>query len=232
MNYPSLYLKTIAEWPSIYQKNYELLESLSCKTRLTIESSELSTNVSSKLIYVHPNNLYLKAEGLLGLDIGEIFVGEKRFIIYNQYDNHFITGFLDEDYYNTFLQTDLTFIQIKNAIIGYVPLPDNLRLVDEFDGIFSTLVDENTWQFKVDKKTALLQSFEVVKKNQTVLKEEFTKYKSIKGIMIPTLIRIILPQKLEMVSFFHKDLIVNDTLNLPLFKIEIGPKVKQLIVGN
>jgi hypothetical protein len=232
LNHASLNLKSIRDWPLIYQNNYQLLKSVYCKTRLTIESSELSTNVSAKLIYVSPNDLYLKAEGLLGLDIGEIFIGDKRFIIYNQYDNQFIAGYLDEDYYNTFLQTDLTFQQIKNAVIGYVPLPSNLKLVDESDGIFSALVENNIWRFKVEKKTELLRTFEVVKNNQVILKEEFTKYKSIKGVMIPTLIRIILPQKLEMVSFFHKDLVVNDAINFPSYKIEIGPKVKQLIVGN
>jgi hypothetical protein len=229
---PSLDLSTLVNWPTIYKKNFSLLKNLQSKSRLSIESSDLSTNVNVKLIYIYPDSLYLKAEGILGLDLGEIFIGNKRFILYNQFNNQFVAGSMDEEYYNTFLQTNFTFKQIKNAVIGYIPIPENIKLIDETNGIFSATVENSRWKFVVDKQSGFLKNFEIIEQGKVVLRQEFKRYRSINGLVIPGLIRIIVPNRMEMVSFFHKDLVVNDILNSKQYRIEIGPKVKQLIVGN
>lgn len=224
-------LPSLSDWPAVYKSNFVRLKNLQSKARLTVESAALSTNATVKLIYMSPNTLYLEAEGLLGIDLGKIYIGKKRFIIYNQFNNNFVSGSLDEKYYNNFLQTKLTFRQIKNAVVGLVPIPDNIELADEPHGIFSALVNGVKWRFEIDKSSGFLNKFEKIENGKVILREEFKRYRLLNGVLIPALIRIILPVEREMVSVFHKDLKINSDLDPDSYKIKIGPKVKQLIVS-
>ncbi len=225
-----IHFQSLSEWPVLYEKNFNNIKNLQSNTRLTIESPELSTSFNAKLIYSAPDTFFLEAGGPLGIDIGKIFVGKNRFIIYNQYNNQFLTGSLDDNYYNTFLQTSLTFKQIKNALIGYVPLPDNIQLVDERHGVFLALNDGKKWRFVVNTKSGLLELLEIYEENRLILKQEFKRYQFLAGIAFPTLIRVVLPQRTEMVSILHKDIVINGSLDTRAYKIEISPKVDQIIV--
>ncbi|MEJ2637053.1 MAG: DUF4292 domain-containing protein [Calditrichia bacterium] len=228
---PELKFSSLPEWPAAYQKNFKSLKTIQSRARITVESPEFATNFNARLIYAAPDTVFLQAEGPLGLDIGKIFIGKYRFIVYNQYNNQFFSGSLDETYYSTFLQTDVTFRQLKNAFVGYVPLPDNLMLADEQHGIFSAVVNGTKWRFAVNVNSGILESWEVIKDNQVSLKQEFKNYRVEKGILVPGLIRLVLPLKKEMVAIFHKNIKINEKLDPDSYHIEIGPKVKQLIVG-
>ena len=221
----------LAAWPLVYKANFEKLMSLQGQARISVESPEGAMSFDINVIYVAPDTLFMSAEGPFGIDLGKIFMGKNRFIIYNQFNNQFFSGELDEDYYNTFLQTDLSLKQIKNAFLGYVPLPDNLKLVDQQHGIFAAMVGDQKWRITVDRKSGTLQSLEISQDNQTILKEELQEYRSIDGIIFPKFIRLTVPDKKEMVAIFYKNFKINETVNKDLYHIEIGPKTKQLIIN-
>jgi len=226
----SLEINSLEEWPEAYRHNFGDLHTLQSKARLTIQTPEMSMHMTTQLIYAAPDTLFLQAEGPLGMDVGKIFIGKDRFLIFNQYQNHFFSGSLQDEYYNTFLQTNLTFKQIKYALIGYVPLPTGLKLVDRKHGIFSALVNGEKWRLKVDPQRGVLQSSEIFKNGKITLKQEFENYRFVKGILIPGRVRITLPEQKERLSIFHKNIRINEQINPHLYQIEIGPKVKQLIV--
>ncbi len=227
----SLQLTTLSEWPEVYLQNFHSLHTLQSTARITVESPEMATNFTAQLIYAAPDTFFLSAEGPLGLDIGKIFIGRNRFIVYNQFNNQFFSGSLDDNYYSTFLQTDLTFRQIKNALVGFVPLPEDLKLVDSKHGVFSAAVNENKWRFEVEPQTGILQKFEIVNNGQVTMRQEFKNYRFVNRILLPGLIRVILPLRKEMVAIFHKNFKINEQLNPDVYHIEIGPKVKQLIIS-
>ncbi len=226
----SLMIHSPEEWPEAYRLNFEKLRTLQSKARLTIQTPEMSMHLTVQLLYAAPDTLFLQAEGPLGMDVGKIFIGRNRFLIYNQYQNHFFSGSLEDEYYNTFLETNLTFRQIKYALLGFVPLPANLQLVDRKHGVFSALVNGEKWRFKVDLRRGVLQSREIFRNGEPVFKQEFENYRLIKGILIPGRVRIMLPQKHEGFSVSHKNIRINEPIDPRIYQIEIGPKVKQLIV--
>lgn len=229
---PELHLTAITEWPVLYHRNYSALETMRSKARLTVETPSMANHFTVRFIYASPDTLFMEAEGPLGVNIGKIFIGRQRFIVYNQYDNQFFSGGLDEDYYNTFLETDIRFKQIKNAAIGYVNLPQNLQLVDKKHGIFAARVGGAKWRFEVDVNTGILRSWEISRDGRTEFVQEFKNYRVIDGLLIPGFVRIILPQKKQLMSIFHKDIKLNRPVNPEEYRIEINPKVKQLIVGD
>ncbi len=219
------------DWPTFYRNNFQQLKSLESKARFTVESPGMSTNFQASVIFAAPDTLFLKAEGMFGVDIGEVFIGKHRYVFYNQFQNHFWSGSLDNPYENQFLQTHLKLSDLKHSVVGYVPLPTNLRLVDRKHGIFAARVEGEKWRFTVDLTTGQLQKWEIFKENRLVFREEFRNYRLIDGILFPGLIRILVPEEKEMVSVFHKNITVNRKIDPARYRIVIGPKVKQLMLG-
>ncbi|MFZ0389517.1 MAG: DUF4292 domain-containing protein [Calditrichia bacterium] len=224
-------LPRIAVWPQFYQKNFQAVKNLSSQARISVESTSMATTFSAKIIYAAPHTLFMQAEGPLGLDVGKFFIGKNRFIVYNQYQNNFISGRLEESYYNTFLETGLSFDEIKNAVVGYVRLPENLQLVDDRNGIFAALVNGEKWRYQVNPSTGALQRFEIHRDDEIVFYQEFENYRRDHGILLPGLIRVVQPVKKEMVAIFHKNMKINQELNPGQYRVIINPKVEQLILS-
>ena len=221
----------LSTWPAAYRNNFEKLTTLQGQARISVESPDGAINFDINVIYVAPDTLFMSAEGPFGIDLGKIFMGKNRFIIFNQFNNQFFSGDLDEDYYNTFLQTDLSLKQIKYAFLGYVPLPANLHLVDEKHGIFAALVDGKKWRIVVDLSSGALQNLKISDNNQIILNEELQEYRTINGIVFPKLIRLTVPDKKEMVAIFYRNFKIDEKVNKDSYHIEIGPKTKQLIIN-
>ena len=221
----------LQNWPVFYNENYRNLRTLKSEARISLESAQLATNFDINLIYSAPDTLYVQAEGPFGLDIGKIFIGRERFILFNQFNNQFLSGSLDDEYYNTFLETELTFREIKDGFIGYIKLPKNIFLAEEKHGIFLAGVDDSKWRFTLNVNTGTLKTFEIIENNQVVFKQELLSYTEVEGVVFPRFIRMILPQKKEMVAIYHKNIKINEPVDKNNYTIEVGPKTKQLIIN-
>jgi hypothetical protein len=228
---PQFKLDSLQNWPLLYHENFGNLRTLQSKARISLESAQFATNFNISLIYTAPDTLFVQAEGPFGLDIGKIFIGRERFILYNQFNNQFISGSLDDEYYNTFLETELTFREIRNGFIGYTQLPDNIFLAEEKKGIFLAAVDGKKWRFTVNIGTGTLKTFEIIENNQVVFKQELLSYTESEGVIFPRFIRMILPQKKEMVAIYHKNIKINHPVDKNSYSIEVGPKTRQLIIN-
>ncbi len=222
----------LSEWPHYYQKNFEMLRSMLSEALISLESPSMAVNFTVNMLYAPPDTLFIQAEGPFGIDVGKFFIGRQRFIIYNQFNNTFITGSLDDKFTSTFLETHLTLREIKNAFTGYAPLPSGLQLVDEQHGIFSALVDGKKYRYQVNPTSGYLENLEIISDNQVIFREEFKNYTSIEKIIIPRLIRLTLPQKKEMVAIYHKNIKINSKIDPNYYTIVIGTKVKQLFISN
>jgi hypothetical protein len=224
--------ESLENWHTYYIQSLQQIHTIQSEARISIESSQLATNITIGLIFAAPDTLFLKAEGPFGLDLGKIFIGKDRFILYNQFNNQFFTGSLDDEYYNTFLETDFSFAELKYGLIGRAPLPWEAVLVDAERGVFERIRDNENWRYTVDKKSGNLASFEIEEGTNIVFRQEYLNYTHINGVKFPRFIKIILPQKKEMVAIYHKNIKINERLEKQRYSIEIGPKIKQIIIGN
>ncbi len=226
LKYPSL-----PKWPTAYHQNFRKMHHLQSKVRITVESPAVATNFTASFLYAAPDTLFLQAEGPFGVDVGKIFIGKNRFIVYNQYENQFFSGSLEEAYYNTFLQTNFTFKQIQNAVLGYAPLPDNLKLVDRQHGVYAAMVNNKKWRFVVNPATGTLENWTIYENSDIVYKQEFKNYVNLEGFVFPRFVRVLLPKRTEMISIHHKDIKLNEDFDSKIYHIEVSPKVNQLIAG-
>ncbi|GEM_PF-2250516 len=219
-------------WPEVYLQNFQRVETFHGKARLTIESENLSGNVSLETYWVHPDKLYLKAEGPLGLDIGKMFIGEKRFIVYNQYNNFFTSGSVDDPYLNRFWQTNFNLKQLKYAVLGFPLYWDPaLALVDTVNGIFVTRDDEIEYRYVVNPQNGLLESLEASRNNRVFLQQDFKNYRVVGGVFFPSIIRLTLIDQKERISIFYKEMEVNVPIDPEIYTIDISSKVQQLNVN-
>jgi hypothetical protein len=126
----------------------------------------------------------------------------------------------------------LTFRQLKNAFLGFAPLPEDLVLVDAEQGLFSFSRDLQESRYKVNRNDGTLEWMEYYQDGQVILKQEFKSYTSYKGLLFPRITRLILPQRKEMVAILHKNIKINEAIDRNSYFIEIGPKTRQLTIEN
>jgi hypothetical protein len=223
------FVSSLGDWPLKYQTNNDQIHTFKANARFTIESASYSGHLSLKTYWIQSDTLFLQAEGPLGLDVGKIFVGKSRFILYNQFNNNFVSGSIDNPFLSKFFQTNLSLRELKQSILGRPPFPSaKIRLIDPINGIFSVNLGLNEYKYYVNPVTGLLEKWENIENGQVLVREQFKKYKEIDGIFIPGFIQIYLPLENERVSISYKDIELNNPIKNSIYTIEIGPKIKQL----
>lgn len=222
-------LTDISSWPLQFEKNYDKIYSMEGSARLTIESQEFSGHISLKTYWVKPDTFFIQAEGPLGLDIGKMFIGKSRFIIYNQFENQFITGSINDPYLGKFLQTDIYLRDLKQVFLGRpLSFSNSLILTDRYHGIFRNRMGGKDYRYTVNPATGLLEKLEILENNQVQVIEEFKNYRIINDIYIPFLTQITLPTEKQRISVFYKEIIFNKPIDSKIYTIDISPKVRQL----
>ena len=217
-----VFTRDLSLWPHLYRQNFAKIKRFRGSARLTVESANSGGNVDLTTLWRSPDKLFLKAEGPLGLDIGKIFVGEKRFIWYNQYENHFTSGNLNDPYLNRFLQTNITLEDLKFTV---------LEAVDLAMGIFSSQSADDaeiSYRFRVNPQNGLLESVEALRQNRPFMRQDFKNYDVIKGIFFPRIVQVTMLDQKERVSVFYKKIQMNAPLDEKEFDIEVHSKVQQL----
>lgn len=226
------FVESLEDWPLQYQKNMQRISSFVGKARLTIESPQFSGHLSVTTYWVKPDTFFLKAEGPLGLDMGKIFVGKRRFIVYNQFENQFISGSVDDAYVNRFLNTDIELAQLKQALIGQAPIGANaVRLTDARKGIFSARDSHYEYRFQVNPRTGLVEKWEALQDGKVLFRQEFKNYHSVEGVYMPRIITFTLAERKERLSVYYKEIQINQRIDPSVYTIKVDPKVQQLNVN-
>lgn len=219
----------LEHWPQVYQANQQQIHTLRAKARITVESMQQSGNLTVTVLWQEPDRAYLEAGGPLGLDLGKVFVGPHRFIVYNQYENHFLSGSLSDRFLSRLFDTDFTFSELKRVVVG-LPLmeSDRLLLADAEHGIFLARQGPQKFRYQVNVTTGLLEKWELVGPEGTVVRQEFKRYRTVKGIVFPALIQLTNLKRRERISLFYQKIELNVPIDEQEMRIEVPPTVKQL----
>lgn len=219
----------IADWPQQFEANFSKISTLEGDARLTIETMEFSGHISLKTYWISPDTFFVQAEGPLGLDVGKMFIGESRFIIYNQFENQYLSGSIDDKFLAKFLQTDIYLKDLRQATLGR-PLihAASLTLADANHGIFRQRIGSVDYRYVVNPVTGLLERWEKLQNDRIQVLQEFKNYHQIDQVYLPYLVQITLPREQQRISIFYKEIILNNPIDSKIYTIEIGPKVKQL----
>ncbi len=222
----------LAAWPAFAASNANRIHTLRGNARLTVESPQMNGSMSITVIWVRPDTLYLAAEGPLGINLGKVFVGRHRFIIYNEYQNQFISGNLDNPYLTRFLQTSFSLTELKSILLGIPPSGwDNLQPVSGQKGLFIKFSDGVKYRYHVNLRSGLLEKWEMVTTQGTEMVMSLERYRSINGVWFPRLIRLTRPGHMERISVFYQSVTLNKPIPASAYTITIKPGVQQLNVN-
>lgn len=226
------FLTGLETWPEMYRQNFQAMNTFSGKARVTIESRQLSGNIDVESYWIRPDKLFFQVEGPLGIDVGQTYVGASRFIVYNQHENHFTAGKINDPYLNRVWLTNFTLKDLKYASLGYaIQAEQPLRLVDEFHGIFTSQVDNVEYRLIVNPEKGLLERCESIRDGRVFMQQEFKNYTVINGFFVPQLIQITLLDQKERISIFYSRMEINKPIDPAKMAIDISTQVEQLNVN-
>ncbi|NOX37397.1 MAG: DUF4292 domain-containing protein [Calditrichaeota bacterium] len=226
---PPVLTTQIHQWPERYQANYQQIHTFEGTARLTVESPQVNGHVNIRVIWIDPDTLFVQAEGAFGVNVGKIFIGKRRFLIYNEYDNQYIAGELTNAYIARFLNTDFSLKDLQAALLGKPLAPvSGARLVDAKRGVFALKAGSVKHRYKVDPETGLLEKWEMLRDGRVIVRMEFQRYRKQNGIYFPGLIRLTQPERQERITVFYKTLMFNRPINPARYRITIDPRARQL----
>lgn len=216
-------------WPREYEANLNQIKTFYGKARLSVDSEAFSGDVSMEVNWINPEKLHLKAEGPLGIDIGKIYIGTRRFLVYDQHNNYYTSGDIDDPYLNRFQNTSFTLKDLKFAALGYaLPVDKNPQLQDQLHGIFIHQDDDIQYRYLVNPQTGLLESCEAIRDGRIFMQQEFKNYRVVSGVYVPNFIQITLLDQKERISIFYQQIVINEPIAPLKFDVEISSKVEQI----
>ncbi len=216
-------------WPTFAQQNTGAIHTFKGQAKLTVESPQMSGTMQVTVIWKAPDTLFLAAEGPLGINLGKVFVGEKRFIIYNEYQNQYISGALDNPYLTRFLQTSFSLNQLKSILLGIPPSGwKNLQPIREQAGLFILFQDGIKYRYHVNLRNGMLEKWEMVTASGTEMIMTLERYRQIDGVWFPRLIRLTRPRFQERMSVFYEAVTINHPISPKQYTIIVKPGVRQL----
>ncbi len=222
---------TPSQWPAFAAANFSKIESFEGKAKLTVESPQASGTMQIKVVWIRPDTLFLAAEGPLGINLGKVFIGRRRFIIYNEYQNQYISGNLDNPYLTQFLQTSFSLTELKSILLGMPPSGwDSLQPVAAQPGLFIKFSNGVKYRYHVNLRTGLLEKWEMVTGKGTEMVMTLERYRVIEGVWFPRLIRLTRSGQMELISVFYQSIRINQPIPVSAYRIVIKPGVQQLNV--
>ncbi len=221
----------LAHWGQFASTNSQQIQTLKGKANFTVESPQMSGSMQLTIIWKQPDTLYLAAEGPLGINLGKVFIGHRRFIIYNEYQNQFVSSTLDNPFLSRFMQTSFSLQDLKYLLLGIPPSGwDNLQPVPGNPGLFIKFKDGVKYRYHVNLRSKLLEKWEMVTPAGTQMVMTLERYRSIQGVWFPRLIRLTRPGKQERLTLFYRSLQINSPIPTSEYTIIIKPGVQQLNV--
>jgi len=241
------------EWQSpeeviTYYNNYfSRLNTFKGEGTLQIESSQLNERIPMEVLFKSPDSLKIKLEGPVGIDIAEVFIDRKNYLIYLPREEQVFSGnMIDLDLDELLYDLDVADLNLRgenfdresihNEIIGFFQggMPLNLFDIIAVNFIDSTRRNnlfklQNTSSdivFEFPLKSADLRKIYILGENgNRRVEKSFSRYVNKRGVRIPRRIKYLFPEERIRISIQYTNVIINNKINPREFHIEIPIKI-------
>ena len=217
----------------ILQQNSQKLATLQGRGKLVVQSPRQSFSGSAIVNVKTPDSIYVRIEAILGLDVGLVFADPQRFLIYSPMENlAYVGGAGDTLLLKPLLGFDLTFQDMMQSLTGLATLKDmaaakmktkenELHIIGFVDSIF--------YDYTIDTQFGLISKVEMKDFQGDILRtEEYKRFKKIKNIRIPQMVRFIRPREKESLTIFYDQLSINQSIPKKKFHINVPEDVLKI----
>lgn len=209
-------------------KNLLGLKTLKALTTLNLESTRSANQFSAQVAIRMPDSVYIKIEGVLGIDGVKASLNSTTFIVYNILNKQVITGRTSAEAIRKTLDYDVSFDEMVELLLGWPTLRrDELDRLTDFVAESSQYVltfrdEQGTRKVWVDPYSAyaVTRIDQVDERGELVVQKEFTRFEEIDGVMLPRYVRIFRPAEKDLLSIYFDSRSLNKNLGRRIFTIE------------
>lgn len=217
--------------------NADKFKSLKGISSLTIESPNFANKVSARIVFKRPDSLYIKIEGLLGVDAAKISFNANDFVLYNILENQVVTGKTNSSSIRKMVDLDFEFEEIVSVFTGLVRLrQSHLDSLIEFtiDDTYYLMVSRHgdlTVRHWIDPYSGYAISRVVIEKpdGEVEFEKDFSRFEKQSGVWIPKYVRFLNPGRKEQVSLLYRGIKINDKIEEKTFQFKVPDKAKRII---
>lgn len=206
-------------------------KSFSGEGRITVESEEFSGNFFASILYNEHDSLLIKIVGPLGINLGNLFIGKSRFVMYSQMSNQFYSGNIEDFANQNFLQFPLKISELKEFVIGNEPInnmkieqfsvQDDMFYLNSFDGSL-------TYDIWIDNKIGKIRKINYQSGSEQLLQKQYDDFERVNDLFFPRQIRLLRPTRNQAVSIYYNSFVLNKKIEPDKFTINIPETAKQI----
>ncbi len=201
--------------------------------RITLDTPQFSGNFEADILARGTDSLLISVSGFLGSQVGKVFVGKKRFIFYNQYQNQFLTG-LNEDFETTnFMQFPLSVSELRQVFLAR----DRFNILkkvrfEKQDGVYYLEARNGHYDYRIwfDDSTLLIKRIEYWREGEMLFFKQYKNFVVKNGFYFPLVINFVRPQLSEGMSIIFNKVEINQPIPDEAFHIKVSDSARQLII--
>lgn len=203
-------------------------------TTLNLESPKSANQFSAQLAIKFPDSIYIKIEGVLGIDGLKASLNRQTFVVYNIINRYVVQGMTSSSAIRKTFDYDIGFDEMVELLVGLPRLRES-----DLDNLVDFTADESYYvlTFQTASETrkiwidpyahcAISRIRHFDSNGTLVLEKEFSRFENIDGNFMPRYVRIVKPTEKDLLSIFFDARTLNRSFNSSVFTIKYPGDVK------
>ncbi|MBL7960199.1 DUF4292 domain-containing protein [bacterium] len=201
---------------------------------LNLESPKSANQFSAQVAVKFPDSIYIKIEGVLGIDGLKASLNRQTFVVYNIINRYVIHGATSASAIRKTFDYDIGFDEMVELLIGLPRIKENDLVhlseftTDESYYVLTFRMSDETKKIWIDPyaqcAVARIRHFD--NDGTLFMEKEFSRFENIDGNFMPRYVRIIKPNEKDLLSIFFNVRTLNKSFNSNLFTIRYPDDVK------
>lgn len=225
---------TIEQIQDRVRTNNERVQTLSGTGSIAVESPEMAGTGSFELAVRKPDSLLLRLEGPFGISVGSALITRTSFHFFNSIENQLITGSTNPSNLSRYLRMNVSFDDLLSLFAGGAVFSEDIQQAGNLttEGQYYLLTYQNSHgarRYWIDPETLLLLKIQHLDETgRLVAEQQYSNYRSVRGVSFPATIRLVLNTQRRIVSIRYSQFDLN--VPLPSFSLDIPANAKRVQV--
>lgn len=203
-------------------------------TTLNLESPKSANQFSAQLAIKFPDSVYIKIEGVLGIDGLKASLNRQTFVVYNIINRYVIQGTTSASAIRKTFDYDISFDEMIELLVGLPQLKES-----ELENLIEFTADESyyvmTFRSGSGTKKIWIDPFAQYaisrirhfdENGGLILEKEFSRFELLDGNFMPRYVRIVKPKEKDLLSIFFNARTLNKSFNSSIFSVKYPDDVK------
>ncbi|MCK6541308.1 DUF4292 domain-containing protein [bacterium] len=195
---------------------------------MNVESPKSGGQFTAQIAIRLPDSVYIKIEGMLGIDGVKASLNRESFVVYNIINKQVIIGKTSASAIRRTFDYNVNYEELVELLVGLPRVPESeLVRLREFSADDTYFVMQFTtgeghrkiW-FDPYAQFAVSRIVDYDSTGDVSVEREFSRFQKIDGRYFPKYVRLVRPREQDLLSLFFDMRTVNESFNSSIFKIK------------